>query len=414
MFNRHSLSLFVPVCAAVLLIVAACRQPVFAQQVDAGFTPDPDEDVLALAVQADGKIVIGGRFEHIDGSSRSRIARLNANGSLDAGFDPNAGDSDHADVSSILVQPDGKILVGGNFSWLGTANTTRIARLKPDGSKDAGFSSGLPAQLDDDGIHAMALQPDGKVLVAGSLSAMFETPFGSQREPMGVVRLNPDGSRDESWRPEITNDTFIDGDIFALALQADGKLVIVGDFTAVDKQPRMHLARLNADGSLDDDFIADIEGGWATELAVQSDGRILLGGTFVYVGDVRRNNLARLNPDGSVDAGFDPFPDYDVRGLALQANGKILVGGNFTHIGGKVRNHIARLNADGSLDAGFDHDANGRVGHMAVQPDGRVLISGGDLLTPSVGGFTMIDALPRHGLARLDAGDDGIFRNGFE
>jgi hypothetical protein len=79
-----------------------------------------------------------------------------------------------------------------------------------------------------------------------------------------------------------------------------------------------------------------------------------------------------------------------------------------------VRNHIARLNADGSLDAGFDYDANGRVGHMAVQPDSRILVTSGDWLAPGIAGFTMINGLPRNGIARLDAGDDGIFSNGFE
>jgi uncharacterized delta-60 repeat protein len=414
MSNRHFPSLFMPLCAAVLLIVAPCMQPASARQVDAGFAPNPDDTVHAIAVQADGRIVIGGLFRHVDGSIRNRLARLNADGSLDADFDPGAGGLLRDVIYSVLVQPDGKILFGGNYFGLGTGRAEGVLRLNPDGSKDDSFVGSIHCANDDDGVYAMVLQPDGKVLVGGKLSAMFETPFGSQPEPMGVVRLNPDGSRDESWRPELTTDTFIDGDIFALALQADGKLVVTGNFTSIDKQPRMHIARLNADGSLDAGFIVDMGNGWVTDLAVQADGRILLGGMFVYVNGVRRNNLARLNPDGSIDTGFDPFPDLDVHGLALQANGKILVGGSFTHIGGKVRNHIARLNADGSLDAGFDYDANGRVGHMAVQPDSRILVTSGDWLAPGIAGFTMINGLPRNGIARLDAGDDGIFSNGFE
>src|SRR5205085_1325382 len=102
-------------------------------------------------------------------------------------------------------------------------------------------------------------------------------------------------------------------------------------------------------------------------IAVQPDGKILVGGTFTSVLSVARNRVARLNPDGTLDTSFDPNADGAVLSIAVQADGKILLGGGFTSLspngGGAVtRNRIARLNADGTLDALFDPNAdNGSV-----------------------------------------------------
>jgi len=96
-------------------------------------------------------------------------------------------------------------------------------------------------------------------------------------------------------------------------------------------------------------------------LAVQADGKIVIGGHFTQVGALTRNNVARLNPDGSVDSGFDQNVDGDVYALLQQANGDLVLGGNFAALVGMVRNHIARLHPDGSVDAGFDPNADSSV-----------------------------------------------------
>ena len=125
---------------------------------------------------------------------------------------------------------------------------------------------------------------------------------------------------------------------------------------------------------------------------MQADGKILVGGDFTSVGGQTRNNIARLNPDGSLDASFDPNASFFVEALAVQADGKILVVGLFSSIGGQTRNGIARLNSDGSLDANFDPNANGQVHAVAVQADGKILV-GGD--------FTSIGGQTRNRIARL-------------
>ena len=133
---------------------------------------------------------------------------------------------------------------------------------------------------------------------------------------------------------------------------------------------RNHIGRLNADGSLDTSFDPGANGA-VYALAVQADGKILVGGYFTTLGGggtgtTTRNYIGRLNADGSLDTSFDPGANGAVYALAVQADGKILVGGDFTTLGGggtgtTTRNHIGRLNADGSLDTSFDPGANGIV-----------------------------------------------------
>ncbi len=127
-------------------------------------------------------------------------------------------------------------------------------------------------------------------------------------------------------------------------------------------------------------------------VAVQADGKILLAGQFTSVGGTARNYIARLNADGSLDPGFNPNANDIVYSLAVQADGKILLGGMFTTVGGTARNYIARLNADGSLDSGFNPNASGTVYSVAVQADGKILLGG---YFNTVGGTT------RNRIARL-------------
>jgi uncharacterized delta-60 repeat protein len=132
--------------------------------------------VDAIAVQTDGKIIIGGNFSVILGLARNRIARLNADGTLDAAFDPNAND----DVSSVAVQSDGKILMGGLFTNIGgQTQRNRIARLNSDGSVDTTFDPNA-----DGVVHSIAPQPNGKILVGGGF-----TIIGGQTRN-GFARLN--------------------------------------------------------------------------------------------------------------------------------------------------------------------------------------------------------------------------------
>ena len=166
----------------------------------------------------------------------------------------------------------------------------------------------------------------------------------------------------------------------------------------VNGETRNYLARLNSDGSLDTGFNASSDNAVAA-LALQADGRILVGGWFSTINGEGRNYIARLNAGGSLDAAFDPNANGAVGTIAVQSDGKIVIGGAFTTLtSGSIvltRNRIARLNSNGSLDMEFHTDANNLVHCLALQADGKIIL-GGD--------FTILDSvLPRSRLARLSA-----------
>jgi len=384
---------------------------------DSSFNSDVAPDffgVTAIVVQPDGKLVIGGDFTTIHGTSRNALARLNADGGLDGSFHP--GRNVNLPVSSIVVQPDGKVLIGDAFTFINGTNRYASTRLNADGSVDSTFISDInfrpnliQLNFDDCGSQscsctkyaapfALRTQPDGKVLISVQTETFIYCPEGGGGYIVGHVlaRFNADGSFDGSFGMVIGNP------VVALAVQPDGKL-IVGGFFSINGTNRYGIARLNANGSLDGSFQNGMSGvsnggnyGGVGAVALQPDGKVLIAGSFTTVNGTTRTNIARLNADGSLDASFNPGTGVNgtVYSVALQSDGKFLVGGSFTSVNGTNRNNIARLNANGSLDTTFNPGTgpNGVVGSIALQPDGKVLISGD---------FTMLNGVLRPRVARL-------------
>jgi len=244
--NRKYTSLFVLLTLALALLLALLPAlPAWADlipgHVDTGFDPGSgaDDDILTVAVQADGKVLIGGEFTTVEGAGRNRIARLNADGTLDTSFDPGAGADDR--VRTVAVQPDGKILIGGSFTAVDGVARNRIARLNADGSLDTSFDPGTGADI---AVRTMVVQTDGKVLIGGD----FTTVNGVARSH--IARLNADGSVDTSFNPG----TGASATVYAVAVQPDGQVLIGGNFTTVNGVGRSRIARLNANGSLDTSF----------------------------------------------------------------------------------------------------------------------------------------------------------------
>jgi uncharacterized delta-60 repeat protein len=351
---------------------------------DSSFQGGADGAIAAIAVQPDGKIMIGGYFSMVNGSARSRIARLNPDGTLDNPF--NAGSiTGGMAVYTIAVQPDGKILIGGDFSAIDGTPLTGLARLNPDGSLDTDFLSSVPP-FSNGPVRSLVVQSDGKILVGGF--------FNMNMEVRSIVQLNADGSPDSSF------DCDVNGSLFTVAQQDDGRIVISGIFSAVDGTPRQGIARLNQDCSLDPTFDpGDGINGTPYRMVIQDDGKILVGGSgFLYNG-IARPGIARVNVDGSLDLSFDPQMSNGswlccgVDALTVQPNGKILIGGSFTAVGGIARNGIARLHSDGSLDTLFDPGTGSlSIYAFGFQDDGRILVGGG---------FSSFNGTSRANIARL-------------
>jgi uncharacterized delta-60 repeat protein len=307
--------------------------------------------VAALAVQSDGWIMVGGTFTNINRTLRRGLARLHAGGSLDTTFDTGSGISplsfgsgrspaswcgsgvnpysSDSDVLTIALQADGKILIGGGFTKVGGFARNGVARLNPDGSVDASFDAALGGIYPCEWlVSALIVQPDGKLLLGGSFSKIK----GISRN--GLARLNPDGSLDarfEAVGPVVN----LDSQRGLLALQPDGKILTAFSEGQNGGPWRNGLARLNADGSMDTNFVTFVDSMadqgqiliW--EAAVQPDGRIIIGGSFHTVNGISRQGVARLNLDGSLDTTFEA-PVWihgsppKISALALQPDGEFL------------------------------------------------------------------------------------------
>ncbi len=321
-----------------------------------------DNFVRSVAVQADGKIVLGGGFENVEGIECKRIARLNADGSFDKNF---AAALDNV-LYAVVAQNDGKILLGGDFNDVSGQVCKSVARLANDGSLDNEFHR----LTDMEGtIRSICLQPDGKILVAGS----FQAIPGAKRNHL--ARLKADGSLDAAFKAGAN------GVIWPVVVQSDDKILIGGDFNTVDGVKLHRIARINPDGQVDKDFNPGAGANkWVYAIAVQKDGRIVIGGDFTEFNGRPRNRVARLESDGSLDATFNPGagPDSGIRSIIVQADQKILLGGIFRFFNDVPLNHIARLNFNGSVDASFDSGTgfNDVVRTMALQEDGKILVAG--------------------------------------
>ena len=359
-------------------------------------TTDPmmgfNGNVLALALQPDGKILAGGDFTQANTLNRNRIARLNADGSLDTTFSSVSSSAGANDlVLSIVPQTDQRILVGGRFTTINGINRFYLARLTPSGFIDSTFN---PGSGPDNSVFALAEIPpsgtgsDRQILVGGSFSSIntLSGPY--------LARLNDNGGVDGTYAATVN------GSVFAIALQADGKAVVGGDFTLVNGVARNHIARLNTDGTLDVSFSPTTGANDSVRaVAIQLDGRVLIGGFFTNVNGVARSRIARLTTTGALDPSFNPGPGANdlVSSISLQADTRIVLGGQFTACNGVTRNRLTRLNPDGSVDPtiNFGLGADSFVAATLIQPDRKIVFGGG---------FTQYDGQSSEHIGRIYGG----------
>lgn len=293
--------------------------------VGSGFT-GPDTDVLgvsgkcfSVALQADGKILVGGEFNAYNGEPAVRFVRLNTNGSRDETFLTGTGFNNS--VRAIAVQPDGKILCGGLFLSYNGSACTRIIRLNTDGTRDTGFfvSSGPNAQ-----VSRLALLPDGRIMCGGTFTSYTGTPVGR------IARLQINGVPDDTFQPG----TGFNGAVNAFNIMDDGSVVAAGGFTEFNGVPAQRVARLLADGALDPSFQIEVGAGNEQVRAILRDanGRYLVLGSFQQVNGQPAPRVVRVEADGSTDPSFDPGVGFEgqVMDALLQPDGKLVAGGYFS------------------------------------------------------------------------------------
>jgi len=364
---------------------------------DATFNPSTGSNnvINSLALQNDGKIIIGGQFTSYNGISKNYTARLNTNGSLDTTY--NLGSGSNYYINTTIIQPDGKIVIGGAFHTYNGTVRNLIARLNYDGTLDVNFNKGSGA---NHVIRETNIQPDGKIIIVGDFTAFNET------ERNCIARLNEDGSIDTTFNPGIG----VNFPIYTSCLQLDGKVIIGGEFFSYNGITKNYITRLNNDGSLDTTFNNGTgANNYVFKTILQPDGKIIIGGDFTSYNGTTRNRVARLNTDGTLDTSFNPGlgASDDVWTIALQPDGKIIIGGSFTDYNGIARNRIARLNPDGTLDATFNPGSgvNSFLNTISIQSDGKIIIGGW---------FTDYNGITVSRIARLNSNGtlDAIFNSG--
>ncbi|MGD9590003.1 MAG: FG-GAP-like repeat-containing protein [Pyrinomonadaceae bacterium] len=340
---------------------------------DTAFDPGIGLDVgnNAFAIQPDGKILIAGGFPSYNGIARKGIARLNEDGSLDTTFD--SGLEINFTLGAIALQPDGKILIGGNFQDYGGIEINRIARLKSDGSLDTSFDPGSGASSF---VTAIVIQPDGKIMIGGSFSSYNNVIKGR------IARINSDGSLDTTFNTGPSANAGFNSIVEDISLQQDGKIFVAGEFTAYRGIDRSGIVRINVDGSIDASFdpgtgVSPVQ--FVQAMKLQADGKVILAGNFQSYNGVSRVGIARVNNDGSLDTTFDPGTGTGgssfVNDFALQQDNKILLVGSFrTYDSVTVSGFVRILNSccGSSNSTLFDYDGDGRSDLSVRRPANNV------------------------------------------
>jgi uncharacterized delta-60 repeat protein len=413
-----------------------------------------------IAVQPDGKIIVAGRSGVYAGILHSALARYNSDGSLDQTFGGGGPlitsiDPEGDGISAVVVQPDGKIVAAGTLIHGPYSVGFFVMRLNADGSYDLTFNGNGRNifTFGDNGGAAtdVLLQPDGKIVVVGSSGV---STYSTLNE-FALARFNSDGTFDQSFGTGGKVKTHFEGQYVtgskaaSVALQTDGKLVVGGSYKNGEVTTQFAVARYNSDGSLDTTFgsggtvttpLGASSYGHGNSVAIQLDGKIVLVGDFHTA---RHNNdfaLARYNSNGSLDTTFgnggklvnDLFGESDdiATSLIIQPDGKLVVAGRT----GQYPNFkfaLVRYNSYGNFDQSFA--GSGKVmtdfgtttsesDGAALQPDGKIVLAGYTITGTTGENFNSQFAVARYltavpHTARFDFDGDlkadvSVFRNG--
>ncbi len=294
-----------------------------------------DAPVRALAVQPDGKIVAGGEFTSYDGTACNRVVRLNADGTIDNAFAAATGTGADDNVRAVAVEAGGTILVGGKFeNFAGGAASKHLVRLASTGAPDTANPLNLGYSANE--IRTILAQSDGKIMVGGIF-------FHYSWQRSGIARLNFDGTRDTTFETGdgANNGAYSSGNVYSVARQPDGKYLVGGSFSNFGTHPTTNLAIVDATGSPDTAFTAPAFNNVVYALVAQGSGMTMAGGWF----DSPAGHIERLDASGSADPNFQQGGGTggSVYAIAEDAEGALWVGGNFFNYDGASCRPVIRI-----------------------------------------------------------------------
>ena len=430
----------------VRLTSTGAVDPTFSAAAGQAYVTFPDS-TMAAALLPNGRVAIAGRLTEVNGWSRRNVTVLNHDGSMDpsfGGLDPVDGSSDTSSTSGVAIQADGKIVVVGTFTKAGGLPRNGIARFlggeappappaartitaasmpTSDSGKLQGQPSSIALQAGQDlilSVAAVSFEPVdyqwqmGSTSIPGATNPVLRLPnlVRSGLDPIRVLTRNSAGTQISGpVSVTVTNQTPqagrtdlrfapvapIDGKVFSLLPQEDGKVLIGGGFIRIGQSPACLIARLHSDGRLDSfDPGWDWASGAAYALAKQGE-QLLLGGNFHAHrrdGSGTDSHLVRLDHDGAVDRTFNPRLNSGaaIYSIVPRPGGGMAIGGEFVEVNGVSCQNLAVLRSDATLDSTFTAMANGVVDQLIWQPDGKLLLGGA---------FTTVNGTPRDHLARL-------------
>jgi uncharacterized delta-60 repeat protein/uncharacterized repeat protein (TIGR02543 family) len=358
----------------------------------------------AAAVQSDGKIVVVGSFLSWNGNSINHVLRLNSDGTRDTAFNASLGSGPVAGQDSVLIQSNQQIVISGTSTPWNGSTATRLVRLNTDGSLDTTFHANIGAGPDNS-ILGHAQQSDGKLIFVGQFANWNGTSV------RGIVRLNTDGTLDTSFINDVgvgLGTPASNNLITSVGLQSDGRIIVAGSFANWDGVAVGRIARLNTNGTRDTTFNQGGTGlnSFVYGARVQSDDAIVLVGNFSTHNGSAASKVLRLNSNGTLDASFStnigtsighsstPY----VGRVAIQNDGKILIGQGFTTWSGTTVGSLVRLNSNGTRDTAFSTAIGNSLTVtqvLSIVPNGNKAIV--------LGTFTSWNGTPVGRIVRLNA-----------
>ena len=338
-----------------------------------GFVPQANLPVRALALQDDGKIVVGGDFSTMNFQSFNRLARLHPDGNLDTGF---FSPLNSGSVRSVLVEDDGDLVIGGNGLVLNEIIVAgALARMSSNGNTDVTFTPLLNGT-----VHVVISDGEGGYFVGGEFN------LGGTPARRNVARVTAGGAIDPNWIGTVS------APVFALARDIQGRLYVGRGTNVFEPGTVSHLQRLLRNGAPDARYNVHVDGP-VHALLREPNGHLVIGGDFNTVNGVTRPGTARLTRHGVLDAQFNTFTTPGVRALARSAGGVLTVGGSFDH---DESPRLLRKDGTASVDRlpkNQTPGADAPVLALLQLPDGSVVVGGE---------FSMVGDAPRGRLARID------------
>lgn len=395
-------------------------------------------DAILNIIPAPGnKFLIGGEFTNYDNSTIAggvnRLARINANGTLDNTFKYGTGSGPSGPIYPMVYLPEeNQYLVGGVFnSFDQVSHVYSIARVNIDGGVDERSVSrpsgaATPASALEGGfrgsVNELFVQQDKKIIAIGNFRYYVRPNYNLSTVELGVdslhldstmvfhiARLHPDGTLDSSYHYDLANHmgkVTVNGTIYRAALLPDDKLLIAGSFTTYDGQSASRIARLNTDGSLDQSFNPGSGPDQAlSDFVIQPDGKIICSGNFTKFNGVNAGGIVRLNADGSLDASFNVGTGAEgyVNKLGLIPGGNIIAAGSFRKFAGVTRSNFVVLTPEGAVHKTYN--TNGGItfsGNAGLGQVWQMLPMPGQQAMLMVGSFSQFDYRQANRIVKLN------------